>query len=293
MIYDIRHVTTYRYDAAVAAAACVMRLLPRAEAGQKVIDSGLDIAPAPAETRERADAFGNRVTSVRIDAPHRELRVSALSRVAVERPAPPAAALTPAWEIIRAAARSLRALQAESPAHFLFPSRQVALDAATTLWCAQSFPANRPMLEGCADLMGRIRRAFEYKADATAVNTTVAEAFAARKGVCQDFAHVMIAGLRGLGLPAAYVSGYIRTIPPPGKPRLEGADASHAWVSVWCGPEFGWLDLDPTNDLIAGDDHVVVARGRDYADVSPIDGVFVGSGDHQLSVSVDVRPQGE
>ena len=292
MIYDIRHVTTYRYDAAVSSAACVMRLLPRAEAGQRVLDSGLDIAPAPAESRESRDAFGNRVTSVRIDAPHRELRVSALSRVLVARAAPPAAGLTPTWEIIRAAAQGARALDDSSPAHFLFPSRQVALDAQAVAWCARSFAPARPMLEACVDLMGRIKRDFAYCADATAVTTTVAEAFAARKGVCQDFAHVMIAGLRGLGLPAAYVSGYIRTIPPPGKKRLEGADASHAWVSVWCGPEFGWLDLDPTNDLAVGDDHVVVARGRDYADVSPIDGVFVGSGDHQLSVSVDVRPEG-
>ncbi len=291
MIYDIRHVTTYRYEAAASSAVCALRLLPREEAGQRVLDSGLDIAPAPAETRERRDAFGNRVTHVRIDAPHRELRVSALSRVAVERASPPAPALTPAWEIVRAAAQGARTLEPASPALFLYPSRQVALDAQTTAWCAQSFAPGRPMLEACVELMGRVRREFVYCAQTTDVTTTVAEAFAARKGVCQDFAHVMIAGLRGLGLPAAYVSGYIRTIPPPGQPRLEGADASHAWVCVWCGPDFGWRDLDPTNDLHVGDDHVVVARGRDYADVAPIGGVFVGSGAHQLSVSVDVRPE--
>ena len=185
-----------------------------------------------------------------------------------------------------------RSLAQDSPAHFLYASRQVALNGDATAWCRESFAQNRPVLEAAVELMGRIRRDFKYEKDATEVTTTVAEAFASRKGVCQDFAHVMIAGLRGLGLPAAYVSGYIRTIPPPGKPRLEGADASHAWVSVWCGPEFGWLGLDPTNDQMIGDDHVVVARGRDYADVSPIDGVFVGSGDHELSVSVDVKPEG-
>ena len=207
MIYDIRHVTTYRYDAAASSAACVLRLLPRDEPGQRVLDSGLDIAPAPAEARESRDAFGNRVTNVRIDAPHRELRVSALSRVALERASPPAAALTPAWEIVRAAARSARALDAASPALFLYPSRQAPLHAPITAWCAQSFAPGRPVLEACGELMGRIRRDFVYCAQATDVTTTVAEAFAARKGVCQDFAHVMIAGLRGLGLPAAYVSG--------------------------------------------------------------------------------------
>ncbi len=292
MIYDIRHITTYRYAAPVASAACVLRLLPRDEPGQTVLDSGLEISPNPAETHSSIDAFGNRVATVRIDAAHRELRIAALSRISVNRQAPPAPGLTPAWEQIRNAAQTSRSLAQDSPAHFLYASRQVALNGDAAAWCAESFAPNRPMLEAAVELMGRIRRDFKYEKDATEVTTTVAEAFASRKGVCQDFAHVMIAGLRGLGLPAAYVSGYIRTLPPPGKPRLEGADASHAWVSVWCGAEFGWLGLDPTNDQLIGDDHVVVARGRDYADVSPIDGVFIGSGDHELSVSVDVKPEG-
>jgi transglutaminase-like putative cysteine protease len=292
VIYDIRHITTYRYAVPVASAACVLRLLPRDEPGQTVLDSGLEISPNPAETHSSTDAFGNRVATVRIDAAHRELRIAALSRISVNRQAPPAPGLTPAWEQIRNAAQTSRSLAQDSPAHFLYASRQVALNGDAAAWCAESFAPNRPMLEAAVELMGRIRRDFKYEKDATEVTTTVAEAFASRKGVCQDFAHVMIAGLRGLGLPAAYVSGYIRTLPPPGKPRLEGADASHAWVSVWCGPEFGWLGLDPTNDQLIGDDHVVVARGRDYADVSPIDGVFIGSGDHELSVSVDVKPEG-
>lgn len=292
MIYDIRHITTYRYAAPVASAACVLRLLPRDEPGQTVLDSGLEISPHPSETHSSIDAFGNRVATMRIDAAHRELRITAMSRIAVNRQAAPAAGLTPAWEQIRTAAQASRSLAQDSPGHFLYASRQVALNEDATAWCRESFWPNRPMLEAALELMGRIRRDFKYEKDATEVTTTVAEAFAARKGVCQDFAHVMIAGLRGIGLPAAYVSGYIRTIPPPGKPRLEGADASHAWVSVWCGPEFGWMGLDPTNDQMIGDDHVVVARGRDYADVSPVDGVFVGSGDHELAVSVDVKPEG-
>jgi transglutaminase-like putative cysteine protease len=138
--------------------------------------------------------------------------------------------------------------------------------------------------------MTRIKSDFRYDPTATAVSTPLTEAFTKRGGVCQDFAHIMIAGLRGLGIPARYVSGYIRTIPPPGKPRLEGADASHAWVSVWCGVEFGWLDLDPTNGIHVGNDHIVVAIGRDYADVSPIDGMIHGSGGQKLVVTVDVIP---
>ncbi len=293
MIYEIRHITTYKYEATVATATCALRLLPRDDDGQKTLDSGLEITPRPVEAIERRDFFGNRVASVRIDAPHRELRIAALSRVSVRRPSPPAAGLTPAWETIRTAAPAVRSLQSDSPAHFLFASRQISLHAPATEWASSSFSHGRPILEAASDLMRRIHRDFTYQKAATEVSTTVAEAFDTRKGVCQDFAHVMIAALRGLGLPASYVSGYIRTQPPPGKARLVGADASHAWVSVWCGPEFGWLGLDPTNNQLIGDDHIVVASGRDYADVSPIDGVFVGSGAHQLNVSVDVRPEGE
>jgi transglutaminase-like putative cysteine protease len=138
--------------------------------------------------------------------------------------------------------------------------------------------------------MQRINRDFAYDAKATEISTPLLEVFEKRRGVCQDFAHVMIAGLRGLGLPAAYVSGYLRTTPPPGRPRLQGADATHAWVSVWCGSDLGWLGFDPTNDLVIGNDHVVLAVGRDYTDVSPVDGVIVGSRKQKLAVAVDVIP---
>ena len=154
-------------------------------------------------------------------------------------------------------------------------------------------PAFRPVvsvIEGATRLMRRIRTDFSYDTKATVVSTPLEQAFDMRRGVCQDFAHIMIAGLRGLGLPAAYVSGYLRTIPPPGAKRLEGADATHAWVSVWCGPELGWIGLDPTNALVVANDHIVLATGRDYADVSPIDGVIVGSGAQKLQVDVDVVP---
>jgi transglutaminase-like putative cysteine protease len=200
------------------------------------------------------------------------------------------AGLTLPWEQVRAEAAESRSLASQAPAHFMFDSKFISLLPEVTAYAGDSFTPARPILEAAVDLMGRIRREFAYRKNATAVTTTVAEAFARRQGVCQDFAQVMIAGLRGLGLPAAYVSGYIRTIPPPGKPKLAGADASHAWVSIWCGPQFGWIDLDPTNDMLISDDHIIVAIGRDYSDVSPVDGVFVGSGSHDLAVSVDVDP---
>jgi transglutaminase-like putative cysteine protease len=290
VIYDIRHVTTYRYDAPVASARCTLRLLPRTQTGQTVLDSGLDVSPPPVETSERVDFFGNRTTTVRINAAHRELRVAALSRIVVERPQPPALALTPAWENVRRDALASHGIDAASPVHGLYPSRLVPLISEITSYARTSFPPDRPVLEAAHELMTRIRTDFKYDPDATAVSTPLETAFEKRGGVCQDFAHIMIAGLRGLGLPALYVSGYIRTIPPPGKPRLEGADASHAWVSVWCGQEFGWRDLDPTNAMLIGDDHIVVALGRDYADVSPVDGVILVSGGQKLSVSVDVMP---
>ncbi|MFN3892793.1 MAG: transglutaminase N-terminal domain-containing protein [Beijerinckiaceae bacterium] len=290
MIYDIRHLTTYRYEGPATSAAIALRLLPRNDVGQKVLDTRISVTPRPVEQTQDRDFFGNSLTFVRIDRAHTDLRVDAVSRVKVDREAPVAPALTPSWETIRAAAAATSSLSRDCPAHFLYPSRLVSLHEPVLKYAAQSFARARPMLEAAIELMGRIKRDFAYDQDATAVSTTVPEAFEHRRGVCQDFAHVMIAGLRGLGLPACYVSGYIRTNPPEGAPRLEGADASHAWVGVWCGQEFGWLGLDPTNDMCIADDHVVLAVGRDYADVSPTSGVFVGSGAHELSVSVDVHP---
>jgi transglutaminase-like putative cysteine protease len=230
------------------------------------------------------------VLKLRIETPHRELTLHSRARVVVERPAPPIAALTPAWEDVAALAASTASLEADSPAAAIYPSRLTPLFAAATDYARISFPPRRPIYEGAAELARRIKADFVYESGATEVTTSPTEAFARKRGVCQDFAHVMIAGLRGLGLPALYVSGYIRTIPPPGKPRLAGADASHAWTSVWCGPGFGWLGLDPTNAIPAGDDHIFVARGRDYSDVPPVEGLIVSSGAHALEVEVDVIP---
>ncbi len=290
MIYDIRHVTTYRYDSPVASARCTVRMLPRSQEGQRVIDSGLEVSPPPTEKLESLDYFNNRIAVMRIAAAHRELRVAAMSRVEVSRQQSPAPGLTPAWDQVRRDALSFPSLEGLSPVNGLYPSRLTPIHAPATCYAKTSFTPGRPVLEAAVELMGRIRTDFKYEPAATAVTTPLAEAFQKREGVCQDFAHIMIAALRGLGLPALYVSGYIRTVPPAGKPRLEGADASHAWVTIWCGHEFGWRDLDPTNAIMVGDDHIVVAIGRDYADVSPLDGIIFASGNQKLSVSVDVIP---
>ena len=181
---------------------------------------------------------------------------------------------------------------ATAPAHFLFASRQVSLDPEIRDYARASFPAGRPIFSGALDLMRRIHADFTYEIGATTVTTTPPMSFALRRGVCQDFAHIMISGLRGIGLSAAYVSGYLRTVGKDGAPSLQGADAMHAWVWLWCGDAAGWVGLDPTNALVAGDDHVVVAIGRDYSDVAPIDGVVFASGGQRLDVAVSVRPVG-
>ena len=255
--------------------------------------ASVEVTPTPTELSERPDVFGNRVVRLRISEPHRMLTILSTARVQVERAAHPAEALTPAWEDVRRDAIAFSGLDGVSPAITLFPSRLVPINPAVTAYVAQSFAPGRSVLEAAFELTRRIRTDFTYKPESTDISTPLAEAFRTRKGVCQDFSHIMISGLRGIGLPAAYVSGYIRTIPPPGKPRLAGADASHAWVSIWCGPMFGWIDLDPTNGAFVGDDHIVVAVGRDYGDVSPVEGVLMSSvaGRQNMTYGVDVIPQ--
>jgi transglutaminase-like putative cysteine protease len=177
-----------------------------------------------------------------------------------------------------------------SPANYLYPSPMIALSPAIADWCGQSLAPERGIVEACHDLNLRIKSAFKYDGDATETDTAPAQAFEKRAGVCQDFAQVMIAGLRSAGVPAAYVSGYLRTLPPPGKARLIGADATHAWVLAWCGPARGWIGFDPTNGIAMNTDHIITAIGRDYADIAPIDGIFVGQAGQKIAVSVDVAP---
>jgi transglutaminase-like putative cysteine protease len=288
VIYDIRHVTTYKYRAPVAFSLCALRLRPASRPGQRVIDVRIDIDPPAARRIQRQNFFGNDFEIVHIESEHRELAVTARARIAVSRPVAPAA--TPDWEDVREHAFSVNDLGPRSPAHFVYASRVVTLDEPVVAYARKSFSPGRQVLDGATELMQRIWEDFDYDPKATLVSTPLGEAFAKKKGVCQDFAHIMIAGLRGTGVPARYVSGYLRTVPPPGKERLEGADATHAWVAVWCGPIDGWIGLDPTNNMLIGDDHIVLAEGRDYADISPIDGVILSSGGQDVEVAVDVVP---
>ena len=292
MLYDIRQVTDYRYATPVPFARQVLRLLPVERAGQRVIAADLTIRPAPTERSDSTDFFGNRLTTVAFAFPHSRLTLETRARVLVEKSESPLSRTTPPFEQVRRLAVTETDLGGQSPVHFLFASRLVALDETIAAYVQKSFPPGKAILDGACDLTRRIKADFKYDPSATDVTTRPAVAFAQKAGVCQDFAHVMIAGLRTIGLPAAYVSGFLRTEPPPGRPRLEGADATHAWVAVWCGREVGWVGLDPTNGVPAAEDHVVLAIGRDYSDAAPVDGVIVTSGDHTLDVAVDVIPVG-
>jgi transglutaminase-like putative cysteine protease len=292
VIYDVRHVTSYAYESPVSFARCSLRLKPKSGDGQQLISHSIEIRPRPAERTARDDFFGTHTESVLIEAAHRNLRIDSRSRVAVDRRAPDRAAESPAWEDVRDMALEATSLGPTSPVGYVFASSLIPVLRPVTEYAALSFSRGGGILAGAADLMRRIRNDFKYDSKATVISTPLREVFEKRHGVCQDFAHVMIAGLRGLGLPAAYVSGYLRTIPPPGKPRLQGADATHAWVSAWCGEELGWIGFDPTNDLLITNDHIVLAVGRDFSDVSPVDGIIVGSPKQRLRVEVDVMPVG-
>jgi transglutaminase-like putative cysteine protease len=288
VIYDIRHVTTYSYESSVSFARCSLRLEPRSGDGQQLVSHTVEIRPRPAERTVRRDFFGTHTESVLIETAHRSLRIDSRSRVSVSRQALARTAPSPRWETVRDVAFEATSLGPASPVGYVFASSLVPVQAPITAYAAASFPFGRGILMGAVDLMHRIRNDFRYDAKATVISTPLEEVFEKRHGVCQDFAHVMIAGLRGLGLPAAYVSGYLRTIPPLGQPRLQGADATHAWVSVWCGTELGWVGFDPTNDLLVENDHIILAVGRDFSDVSPVDGIIAGSRKQKLSVAVDV-----
>ncbi len=283
MIYRLRHVTTYAYAHSVDLAAHLLLLTPRALPYQNVVRSTLAVTPTPSHVTEAADHFGNAATRIFIDVPHERFEVIAEALVEVRFPDPPSAALTPTWEDVVATA------QRSEAAEFTFPSHLAPIVPAATGYAAASFPAGRPVLVGLLELMGRIRRDFTYKPGVTGNHTQVVEVLRDRRGVCQDFAHVMLAGLRGLGLPARYVSGYVRTRPQPGQVARRGADQSHAWVEAWMGEGFGWVGLDPTNDIVTRDEHVVLAWGRDFIDVSPLSGVILGGGDHRLRVGVDLE----
>ncbi len=293
MIYRVRHSTRYAYGSTVDLAAHLLHLIPRALPGQRVLQASVTATPAPSRRRDALDHFGNHATWLFLDEPHAAFEVVGEAMVDVGFGAPPPAAATPAWEGVAAMARAGGPAGWQA-AEFAFGSPMVRVEPAARAYAAPSFPAGRPVLEGLLDLNARIRRDFAYRPGATSLATPVAEVLARREGVCQDFSHVMISALRALGLPARYVSGYIRTRPPPGtppgQPRRRGIDQSHAWVGCWLGPQHGWVDLDPTNGTMVRDEHLVVGWGRDYGDVSPVNGVVLGGGEHSLGIAVDLEP---
>ena len=288
MIYDIRQTTSCTYASPVTNAYHVLRQTPVNRPGQRVQVSSLQIEPEPVSRREGQDFFGNRLTWVALEEAHDKLTVRVSARIAVDAFAVPPGATLHSWEAVQEQVFASADIGPMAPAHFLFPSRMVSLDPEIRDYTRQSFSPGRSMLEAATELTHRIKTDMTYEIGATTVTTTPPMSFALRRGVCQDFAHIMISGLRGIGLPAAYVSGYLRTHRLPGAARLQGADAMHAWVLVWCGSDIGWVGFDPTNDMIASDEHIVLAIGRDYTDVAPMDGVIVAAGGQQIDVSVNV-----
>jgi transglutaminase-like putative cysteine protease len=283
--YALRHATRYRYAYPVDLANHLLHLTPRALPGQVVHSVSLDLTPTPAYRTEGTDHYGNGVSWLSIEAPHAALEVVLDAVVEVGFAPPPPAATAPPWEVVRDAALRPEGVAATE---FMLPSALAPADAGAGAYVAQSFPPGRPVLAGLLDVTGRIKRDFAFKPGVTTISTPVSQVLSLRGGVCQDFAHLMIAGLRAIGLPARYCSGYVRTRPPPGQQRRQGADQSHAWVGAWLGPQLGWVDLDPTNDLVVADEHVLLGWGRDYADISPVKGILLGGGKQVLEVSVDL-----
>jgi transglutaminase-like putative cysteine protease len=277
----------YGYRGTVKDARHVLRVTPREDAGQRAESVRIDIAPRPAEIETEPDFFGNATDHLLIREPHAALAVDARLVVAVDRPAPDLAA-TPDLSTLRSAAAASCESEGDGPIHFLGAGRLVEPAPAVGRYLAQALDAARPAGETMLEISRRIRTEFRFAPGVSTVSTRVEETFERRAGVCQDFAHLLIAGLRALDIPARYASGFLRTLPPPGKPRLAGADAMHAWVEVWLGEKAGWIGFDPTNACLALEDHVLVAVGRDYADVAPIDGVLMTSGPQRTRHSVDM-----
>jgi transglutaminase-like putative cysteine protease len=289
-LYRVEHETRYVHATQVSMSQHAACLTPRQLARQTVHEYELDVEPRPADHSERIDYFGNAVTSFSILRPYTELRVRATSLVEVhDAGAAIDPEASPAWEEVRAAGAFRRGVPLDESAQFRYPSPFVQPAAELAAFARPVFEPGRPLLAAAIELMQRIHEQFQFDPGATTITTPIARVLSERRGVCQDFAHLQIACLRSMGIPARYTSGYLLTDPPPGRPRLIGADASHAWLSVCC-PRHGWVDLDPTNAVLPGLRHVTLAWGRDYGDVSPLRGVVLGGGEHELTVGVSVVP---
>ena len=287
MKFEVSHSTTYGYRLPVAQSQHIVHLEPRALARQGVVHHSLLINPAPVTRSLVIDYFGNPTVLLRIDEEHREFVVHARSTVEITaRTAPDLEATTP-WETVTATALNANAELDLDVLQFACRSRHTPWTREVREFAIKSFPAGRPVLAGAMNLTRRIFEEFKFDPTATDISTPVMKVLELKRGVCQDFAHLALASVRSLGIPARYVSGYLLTRPPPGQTKLRGADASHAWLSVWA-PETGWVDFDPTNGVMPTTEHITIAYGRDYEDVSPISGVLLGGADQRMSVAVDV-----
>jgi transglutaminase-like putative cysteine protease len=290
MKYHVRHVTQVKYDGTVNLARFNLRLKPARWPGQVLTDYRLTVSPQPRVIVEESGPFLVNVERLTLDQPTAGLTVTSEFQVMVEAATLPLAYVAPSLAEVRQQALADRGLGPVDPASYLFTSPLAGMVPAIADWTQARLPGDGSVIDAATALMHAIHDEFAYDGTATRVDTPPAQAFAARRGVCQDFAHIMIIALRQIGIPAAYVSGYLRTIPPPGKARLVGADATHAWVNVWCGRGLGWVGFDPTNAVLVGTDHIFTAMGRDFADVSPLDGVFIGGPGQRMTVSVEVTP---
>jgi len=307
MRYRVSHTTTYEYEELVSIGHNEVRLEPRVTSTQVCLSSELVIEPTPAVRASGRDYFGNPTSFFTLQEPHHRMVLIAKSELGLAAARDPEPGAGPAWDALREGLHGDVSVAGLGAREMTFASDFVPVSPVFAAYAQPSFEPGRPIFDAVRDLTRRVHGEFEYRPGATSVTTPVADVLEQRHGVCQDFAHLQIACLRALGLPARYVSGYIHTRAPEGRPpedrppeerpreaqpaddraRLVGADASHAWLSVWCG-EAGWVDVDPTNDLVVGDQHVTLAWGRDYGDVSPIKGVILGGGGHTIEVAVNV-----
>ncbi len=286
--YAITCKSNYIYSSPAQHGYHMVRMVPVGDKDQQLISTKLDISPASGRRGVNLDFFSNPVEWFSLDDPHEQLHLTMTAQVQVARP-PSFLVATDPWETVAQAAQMSRSLSADSPAHFLRPTPRTQADAPLRIFAARHFGPGTPVAAALESLNRTIQSDLTYDSAATQVETTANDAFAQGAGVCQDFAHIMIATCRQMGVPARYVSGYIRTTPPPGQPRLQGADAMHAWVSVWTGSSTGWVDYDPTNGCLVNEDHIRVAVGRDYQDTAPVRGEVVGSGEQSHKVAVDVE----
>jgi transglutaminase-like putative cysteine protease len=294
--YHVIHETEYRYRWPVSLSQQLLHLQPRDMPWQRVHSLSLTVSPLPVQRHNGEDSFGNPCTRLEINQPHTVLNVCAKMHLEVmERPRRMAFEDSPAWEkVVEDCCYHSGPIDPEQleALRYRQESPYIRIKHVFADYALKSFTPQRPLLEAVEALMSRIHEEFTFDPEATHVATPLTEVLERKRGVCQDFAHLMLACLRALGIPARYVSGYLLTQPPPGQPRLIGADASHAWISVWC-PDAGWTDFDPTNDVVPGTEHLTLAWGRDFSDVSPLRGVILGGGDHELDVWVTVMPEAE